>query len=143
MSASRRSDDGIATAAALADADPTGNEARFTTWDGLELLYRYWAPRRTSDRALFLFHRGHEHSGRWRKFVDSFGWNDAWLFALDARGHGRSPGERGYAEHLAHFVRDIDAFVRFACRRHELRIESAAVIGHSVGAVLAAAWVHD
>ena len=35
--------------------------------DGAELFYRAWLPLEPSSKALILFHRGHEHSGRWQE----------------------------------------------------------------------------
>src|SRR5262249_18704721 len=118
-------------------------EHRFVTSDGIELFYRAWAPARTSDRAVVLFHRGHEHSARWQDFVDRIGLEDVWLVAWDARGHGRSPGERGYASSFGRMVKDADEFVRHVTSRHGIPIANVAVVGQSVGAVLAATWVHD
>ena len=34
------------------------------------------------------------------------------IFAWDARGHGRSPGERGDAENFSVYVRDLEVFAR-------------------------------
>ena len=48
-------------------------------------------PNKATDKALLLFHRGHEHSGRWQETVDSLNLDDVAIFAWDARGHGRSP----------------------------------------------------
>src|SRR5689334_23848990 len=79
-------------------------ENTFASWDGAELFYRAWIPTKSTNKALLLFHRGHEHSGRWQQTVDSLGLDDVAIFAWDARGHGRSPGERGAAESL-HAVR--------------------------------------
>lgn len=118
-------------------------EHRFRTDDGVDLFYRAWPPRRPSAKAVILFHRGHEHSGRWQDFVDRAGLDDCWFFAWDARGHGRSPGERGHAESFARLTRDADEFARHLERAHGVRTEETAVVGQSVGAVLAAAWVHD
>src|ERR1700719_3895069 len=73
-------------------------EQRVATWDGIELFYRAWIPPSATDKALLLFHRGHEHSGRWQQTVDSLGFDDVAVFAWDARSHGRSPGERGTAQ---------------------------------------------
>ena len=73
----------------------TATEHTFRTSDGVELFYRAWAPASESHRAVVLFHRGHEHSARWQDFIDRICLDDAWFFAWDARGHGRSPGERG------------------------------------------------
>ncbi|HYT95043.1 MAG TPA: alpha/beta hydrolase, partial [Gemmataceae bacterium] len=82
------------------------------TWDGTELFYRVWPARVPSDKALLLFHRGHEHSGRFQELVDELGPDDVNIFAWDQRGHGHSPGERGYAENFGCLVKDVDAFVR-------------------------------
>ena len=38
--------------------------------DGTDLFFRAWWPSRPADKALFLFHRGHEHSGRLCDVVD-------------------------------------------------------------------------
>ena len=68
----------------------------FTTADGSQLFYRYRpAADGSSDKALVLFHRGHEHSGRMMFVADELGFDDFAYFAWDARGHGLSPGERG------------------------------------------------
>ena len=111
--------------------------------DGTEVFYRHWPAREPSDKAVLLFHRGHEHSGRFQEMVDRLGMNDYSFFAWDARGHGRSPGERGYAPSFGHIVRDIDSFVRHVATEHDVAIENMAVVAHSVGAVAVAAWVHD
>ena len=70
----------------------TPAEHTMKTWDGLELFYRSWTPETPTDKALLLFHRGHEHSGRWQEFVELLGLEDVAIFALDTRGHGRSDG---------------------------------------------------
>lgn len=118
-------------------------ENTFVTSDGTELFYRAWSPARPSHQAVVLFHRGHEHSGRWQDFVDRVQLDDFWFFAWDARGHGRSPGPRGFAESFARLVRDADEFVRHISQQHDVSIDDMAVVSQSVGSVLAAAWVHD
>jgi alpha-beta hydrolase superfamily lysophospholipase/SAM-dependent methyltransferase len=111
--------------------------------DGVELFYRAWLPDVPTRQALILIHRGHEHSGRWHETVDSLGLNDLPIFAWDARGHGRSPGERGAAPSLSRVVQDLDEFVRHIADHHGIAVEDMIVLGHSVGAVTVAAWVHD
>jgi alpha-beta hydrolase superfamily lysophospholipase/SAM-dependent methyltransferase len=118
-------------------------ESTFAAPDGTELFYRAWLPPTPTDKALILFHRGHEHSGRFEEMVEQLGLEDVAVFAWDARGHGRSPGDRGYADSFATFVRDAEAFVRFVSGANEIPIENMVVLGHSVGAVIVAAWVHD
>jgi alpha-beta hydrolase superfamily lysophospholipase/SAM-dependent methyltransferase len=138
--------------------NPTEHTMR--TWDGTELFYRAWGATRTgalpargsgsagenvqpARKGLLLFHRGHEHSGRWQETVDRLALEDVSVFAWDARGHGRSPGERGSAENLSVVIKDVDAFVRHISEKFQIPIENMVVLAHSVGAVTATAWVHD
>ncbi|MEX0641760.1 MAG: bifunctional alpha/beta hydrolase/class I SAM-dependent methyltransferase [Pirellulales bacterium] len=118
-------------------------EHTFRTSDGVDLFYRAWVPASESHRAVVLFHRGHEHSARWQDFIDRIRLDDFWFFGWDARGHGRSPGDRGYAESFGRMVRDAEEFVRHLSQQFDIPIENMAVVSQSVGAVLAATWVHD
>ncbi|PYJ76424.1 MAG: hypothetical protein DME77_05935, partial [Verrucomicrobia bacterium] len=118
-------------------------ERTFETWDGVELFYRAWIPANATDKALLLFHRGHEHSGRWQDTVDSLGLDDVAVFAWDARGHGRSPGERGSANNLTDVVKDVHAFARHISQQHGIALGNMIVLAHSLAALSVAAWVHD
>jgi alpha-beta hydrolase superfamily lysophospholipase/SAM-dependent methyltransferase len=125
-------------------ADPSGvSEQTMTTSDGTTLFYRHWEPENSQKKALLLFHRGHEHSGRFADLVGSLGLSDFHVFAWDARGHGRSPGERGYAPSLGTLVRDLDDFVRHISTQYDVPLENMVILGHSVAAVLVSTWVHD
>jgi alpha-beta hydrolase superfamily lysophospholipase/SAM-dependent methyltransferase len=119
-------------------------ERSFVTHDGAEIFYRYW-PASNGDAAgaIVLFHRGHEHGGRMAHLVDELRMPDHAFYAWDARGHGRSPGERGYAPSFAASVRDVDCFMREIEAKDGFAISDIAVVAQSVGAVLAATWVHD
>lgn len=119
------------------------SEHSMTTWDGVELFYRVWRPPTPSNKALILFHRGHEHSGRFQEVVDRLALQDVSIFAWDARGHGRSPGERGYADNFACLVKDVDTFVRFISKQYDIPMDNIVVMAHSVGSVIVSTWVHD
>ena len=120
-------------------------ESTFTAADNAQIFYRYWPNQnpQAPKRAIILFHRGHEHSGRQQDVVDSINMPDYACFAWDARGLGKSPGVRGYAENFGVFVKDADVFVRHICSEYGYKMEDIAVIAQSVGGVIAAAWVHD
>jgi alpha-beta hydrolase superfamily lysophospholipase/SAM-dependent methyltransferase len=118
-------------------------EQVMTLADGTELFYRAWIPRQPTKKALILFHRGHEHSGRLADVVRDLGLTDVAVFAWDARGHGRSSGPRGYAPSFGRLTKDADDFVRHIMQTYDKRLEDVIVLGHSVGAVTVAAWVHD
>ena len=113
------------------------------SWDGAKLFYGAWIPRSPANRAVLLFHRGHEHSGRWQETVEALALEDVALFAWDARGHGRSSGERGAANNFSDVVRDVDAFARHISERHKIPFENMIVLAHSLAAISVAAWVHD
>src|SRR5438477_6626814 len=118
-------------------------ERTLTSWDGAELFYRAWIPNKATDKALLLFHRGHEHSGRWQETVDSLDLNDIAIFAWDARGHGRSAGDRGAAKNLHDVIKDVDVFARHVSEKFGIPIENMIVLAHSLAAVTVTAWVHD
>jgi alpha-beta hydrolase superfamily lysophospholipase len=115
----------------------------FTTHDGVELFYRYWPAIGHPEGAVVVFHRGHEHSGRMAHVVDELKLPNHSFFAWDARGHGLSPGERGFSPSFGTSVRDIQTFMVHIEREHGFAPERVAVVAQSVGAVLAATWVHD
>ena len=90
-----------------------------------------------------IFHRGHEHSGRVAHLPDELDLPDYAMFAWDARGHGRSPGERGFSPSLGTSVRDVQSFIDHIAATYGIAVEDMAVIAQSVGAVLVAVWAHD
>ncbi len=146
-------------------------EKKFAVSDGTNLFYRHWpavgeavpgagdeavsekeaAPKpKKGGKKLFrpkgavvMFHRGHEHSGRMTHIVEELGLDDFAFFAWDARGHGRSPGERGDSPSFAVSVRDVDDFVRHIGETYGFAMDQIVVLAQSVGAVLAATWAHD
>src|SRR6185295_4830790 len=65
------------------------------------------------------------------------------FFAWDARGHGRSPGARGDSPSFGTSVRDVQTFIAHIGEHYGFAPDSIAVVAQSVGAVVAAAWVHD
>ncbi|PSS59243.1 bifunctional alpha/beta hydrolase/class I SAM-dependent methyltransferase [Pseudomonas sp. BBP2017] len=119
----------------------------FTTHDGVALFYRHWPARSAAPdeprKAVLLFHRGHEHSGRIAHLVDELDLADVDFFAWDARGHGQSPGARGDSPSFATSARDVQTFCEHLAQAHGIDEENIAVIAQSVGAVIAATWVHD
>jgi alpha-beta hydrolase superfamily lysophospholipase/SAM-dependent methyltransferase len=123
------------------------HESGFESHDRTRLFYRSWQPlaARTdgAQRALVFLHRGHEHSGRIAPLVEQFGCTQDWAFAWDVRGHGNSPGERGDAPDFQTLVRDFDAFARHLEAAHGIATENMLIVANSVGAVIAATWLHD
>ncbi|WP_052162538.1 bifunctional alpha/beta hydrolase/class I SAM-dependent methyltransferase [Aquabacterium sp. NJ1] len=129
---------------ASAPAPRRHTEHHFVTHDGQQLFYRYWpATSGVARGAIVLFHRGHEHGGRMAHLVDELDLPDMAFFAWDARGHGQSPGPRGYSPSFATSVRDIQTFMAHLQAEHGVAQSDVHVVAQSVGAVLVSAWVHD
>lgn len=121
-------------------------KSTFTTFDGEKLVYRAWSPSVTltgDKKALIVIHRGHEHSGRLIDLIEGVNQEGFWAFGYDSRGHGESPGPRGYAPTFSHIVKDLDTFVNFISNEYGVAIKNIFVIANSVGAVVCSAWVHD
>lgn len=118
-------------------------EHRFKAADGTELVYRHWPASSPSGKSLMLFHRGHEHALRWQETIESLDLGEFDIFAWDQRGHGDSPGERGSASSLAQVINDANVWSQHLVHTHGIALENTVVVSHSVGAVIAAAWVHD
>ncbi|MGS5085084.1 bifunctional alpha/beta hydrolase/class I SAM-dependent methyltransferase [Hydrogenophaga sp. A37] len=119
-------------------------ECRFSTHDGASLFYRHWPATAAQRRgAVVLFHRGHEHGARMAHLVDELNLPEFDFFAWDARGHGRSPGQRGHSPSFATSVRDVQTFVDHIASEHGVAQTDQYVIAQSVGAVLVSTWAHD
>ena len=132
------------TSSSLAAWQPL--ESGFDSFDQTRLFYRGWrpfAPAEGAPKALVFLHRGHEHSGRIAPLVAQFGFTGHWAFACDARGHGHSPGARGDAPSFGVMVQDFELFVRHIQATHGIAAEDMLIVANSVGAVIAATWLHD
>ncbi|KQP21775.1 bifunctional alpha/beta hydrolase/class I SAM-dependent methyltransferase [Pseudorhodoferax sp. Leaf267] len=119
-------------------------EHHFQTHDGDSLFFRRWpATGATRRGAVLLFHRGHEHGARMAHLVDELDLPDFDFFAWDARGHGKSPGQRGYSPSFGTSVRDVQTFVQHITASFGVPEQDMHVVAQSVGAVLIATWAHD
>lgn len=118
----------------------------FGSHDDTQLFYQHWSaltPTTLNKKAILLFHRGHEHSGRVAHLVNELDLPEYDFFAWDARGHGQSPGLRGDSPSFSCSVKDIQSFVSHIEKEYGIQPENIAIVAQSVGAVLASTWVHD
>lgn len=139
--------------------DITIGQGAYNAYDGTAIYYRYWLAqplndtanidKKTSEQSLqaerqvILLHRGHEHSGRLDELGTRYAEAGYQVFAWDARGNGRSGGIKDHAESVTQLERDLDDFVRMVIGKTGIPIEDTLIVASSIGAVLAAAWVHD
>lgn len=126
-------------------------QSSFNSYDGTAMFYRYWltADKDTvlkdasSLKVAVLLHRGHEHSGRLTDLAHAFVAQGYQVVAWDARGNGRSGGERDHADSFAQLVRDLDTFITLIKTEFHISSQQIVLIASSLGAVIASAWVHD
>ena len=123
----------------------------FNSYDGTAMFYRYWLGKSIDDikanaekeKIVVLLHRGHEHSGRLTELAHAFVQAGYQVFAWDARGNGRSGGERDDAENFAQLVRDLDEFIGVVKAQTGTIDAQLLLVASSLGAVIATSWVHD
>lgn len=138
----------------LSSSEVVSGESCYNAYDGTAIYYRYWltmplenvkqaGQQHTQQRQVILLHRGHEHSGRLAELGEQFAKAGYQVFAWDARGNGRSGGIKDHAESVTELERDLDGFVQLVIGQTGIAIEDTLIVASSIGAVLAAAWVHD
>lgn len=129
-------------------------ESCYNAYDGTAIYYRYWLTmpldeikkakqQHTQQRQVVLLHRGHEHSGRLAELGQQFAAAGYQVFAWDARGNGRSGGIKDHAESVTQLERDLNDFVHMVIGQTGIAIDDTLIVASSIGAVLAAAWIHD
>ncbi|HUS14511.1 MAG TPA: lysophospholipase, partial [Chloroflexia bacterium] len=80
-----------------------------------------------------------EHSGRYTNVVDALVPRGYAVYALDLRGHGRSPGQRAFVNSFDEFRADVHAFLAMV-RGHELGLPLF-LLGHSMGGLIVLSYV--
>ncbi len=106
----------------------------WTAADGARLALRRTAASGRLRAALILLHGFGDHAGRYAELAVWFAARGVGVWALDQRGHGRSPGRRGHVSRFAQFLSDVAALRRLVAA------EAAApqlLLGHSFGATVA------
>jgi pimeloyl-ACP methyl ester carboxylesterase len=109
------------------DAASPAPQARFYQSQGLTLHYTDWG--NEAAPPLILIHGGLDHSRSWDQLALSLRTNFH-IIAPDLRGHGDSDWATGSSYSLADHVYDL------TCMMTSLRLEKAAIVGHSMGGMV-------
>jgi alpha-beta hydrolase superfamily lysophospholipase len=78
--------------------------------DGTKISYRAW-PVNGAKINFAVAHGLGEHAGRYQRFAQGMAKHGYGTFAVDLRGHGNSPGQRGHVDSWAQWTDDVAAFV--------------------------------
>lgn len=114
-------------------------ELKFRAADGIELNgYRWPANTQPKANVVILHGYGH-HAGSFAEVAEHLNKAGYGVFAFDQRGHGLSPGRRGYIASFDHWVDDTHAFLA------HIASETAGVplflMGHSLGCLALGLYV--
>ncbi|MEH2171707.1 alpha/beta hydrolase [Nostoc sp.] len=109
-------------------------EGRFQGVGGLELYYQSWHPEGKFRAILAIVHGLGGHSDRYSNIIEHLIPKQYAVYALDLRGHGRSPGQQGYINAWSEFREDLGAFLQLIQTQNpECPVF---LLGHSLGAVI-------
>ena len=109
-------------------------EGTFAGRGGLELFYQRWLPEGEHEAVLAIVHGFGEHSGRYGNVVNWFVPKGYAAYGFDLRGHGRSPGPRGYINEWAEYRADVRLFLELVHAQEPER--PVFLLGHSMGGLI-------
>ena len=104
--------------------------AFWTAADGARLALRRSRAAGRARGALILLHGFGDHSGRYAEAAAWFAERGVSVWALDQRGHGRSPGRRGHFSRFAQCVSDVAALRKLVGGEE---VAPQLLLGHSFG----------
>jgi alpha-beta hydrolase superfamily lysophospholipase len=128
-------------------------EGSFSGFGGLNLYYQSWHPDNnvshpingeTADKEIadqktqaivVMVHGLGGHSSLFLPAVEYLVPQGYEVYSFDLRGHGRSPGQRGYITQWAEFREDLHLFLQHVCKQNADR--PCFLWGHSLGGTIA------
>lgn len=114
-------------------------EGRFKSRDGLDFFEMAWLPEGTARAHLVLVHGYAEHCRRYAAFAQFLNALGIAVHAYDHRGHGQSPGKRGFIARFDTLLDDLDTYFEHV----QPRFAGAPVflMGHSMGGLVVTRYV--
>lgn len=109
-------------------------EGTFQGANGLALYYQSWQPTVLPKAAIALVHGLGSHSGRFDTVVQALVPAGYSVYGFDLRGHGRSPGQRGFIRQWAEFREDFGQF--WQLMQTQTPNVPYFALGHSLGAII-------
>lgn len=103
--------------------------------DNFNLYYQVWKPKQPIHACLAIAHGFGGHSGQYDSTAIVFANQGIATYALDFRGHGQSPGQRGYIDHWSDYISDLETLIRHMATQHPAIPRF--LWGHSMGGVIA------
>jgi len=101
----------------------------FVESGGVKVAYRAW-PQADARITFAVVHGLGEHAGRYERFAKGMAAHRMGTFAVDLRGHGNSPGQRGHVDSWSQWTDEVSAFVRHV---EDVAKGEIVPLGHSFG----------
>ncbi|MBD2297378.1 lysophospholipase [Nostoc sp. FACHB-87] len=115
------------------------NESTFRGIGEIDLYYQSWQPTGNVKAVLVIVHGLGGHSSKYNNIVQHFIPKQYAVYSFDLRGHGRSPGQRGYINAWAEFREDLRIFLELIqAQQPKLPIF---LLGHSLGSIVVLDYV--
>lgn len=109
-------------------------EGMFTAANGLSLYYQSWLPTSAVKATIVLVHGLGGHSGLFQHVVKALIPQGYALYGYDLRGHGRSPGQRGYINRWSEYRNDLACFIAMVQQQHPTA--PCILLSHSLGSII-------
>ncbi len=109
-------------------------EGTFKGFEDYYLYYQRWQPELANQAIVVLIHGLGAHSGILHNIVEYLVPRGYEVYAMDLRGHGRSPGQRGHINAWQEFREDLQAFLQQIRRQRD---DAPLILwGHSLGGTI-------
>ncbi len=109
-------------------------DGMFAATGGLSLYYQSWLPTVTVKATVILLHGLGGHSSLFQNVVKSLVPEGYALYGYDMRGHGRSPGQRGYINRWSEYRDDLAYFIAMVQQQHPT--VPCFLLSHSLGGII-------
>lgn len=115
------------------------SESTFKGIGEVDLYYQSWKPTGKVKAVLAIVHGLGGHSSKYGNIVQHFIPKQYAVYGFDMRGHGRSPGQRGYINSWAEFREDLRIFLELIQTQHPKC--PIFLLGHSLGSIVVLDYV--
>ncbi|HLB59374.1 MAG TPA: lysophospholipase [Bdellovibrionota bacterium] len=115
-------------------------ERKFIGSGGIELVAKEWTVATPKARVI-ITHGFAEHLGRYSRLASDLNDKNIACYSFDLRGHGKSPGIRGYIESFQQYYGDLSTYVELVSQQHPT--VPLFLFGHSLGGLLVFRYIQD
>jgi acylglycerol lipase len=117
------------------------SQSTFKGQRDVELFCQSWLPQGDPSAVVVIAHGIAEHSSRYSRFANFLASGNLAVYSFDYRGHGKSPGQKGYVEHFSYFEKDLSGFVNLVTGLYPQK--KIFLFGHSMGAIVSLAYAAE